>query len=158
MYNNPYYYRNPIENIDNQIQNLEKMKNQMQQYSNQPQQPSINQTFQLTPNTSYGMKYANTLEEVQRDLVFYDTPYFSKDMSVLWIKNGKGDVKTFELKEIVQKDEKDLLIDSLMLQIEDLKKERNENEKPNSEYVDGSIENDKSKSSKHNSRNDKQQK
>jgi hypothetical protein len=61
------------------------------------------------------------MEEVQRDMVIGDTPYFSKDMSVVWIKNTKGDIKTYELNEIIPKDEKDLQIELLMSQISELK-------------------------------------
>ena len=54
-------------------------------------------------------------------MVIGDTPYFSKDMSVVWIKNIKGEIKTYELNEIVPKDEKDLQIEYLKSQIEELK-------------------------------------
>jgi hypothetical protein len=79
------------------------------------------------------MKYADSIEEVQKDIVVGDTPYFSKDMSVLWIKNTKGDVKSYELTEIVQKDEKDLQIEFLQAQIESMKKEMNKNESSSSD-------------------------
>ena len=59
--------------------------------------------------------------EVQRDMVIGDTPYFSKDMSVVWIKNTKGEIKTYELNEIIPKDDKDLQIEYLQSQIEELK-------------------------------------
>ena len=67
--------------------------------------------------------YASSMEEVQRDMVIGDTPYFSKDMSVVWIKNAKGDIKTYELTEIVPKDNKDLQIEYLQAQIKELRKE-----------------------------------
>lgn len=129
MYGNPYMnIYNPQANIDKlneQINNLEKMKAQLQQ----PMQPSINQTFQLS-NSPSGIKYANNIEEVEKDIVISDTPFFSKDMSVLWIKNIKGEIKTYELTELIQKDDKDLLISSLQMQIEELRKEIKENAKP----------------------------
>ena len=62
------------------------------------------------------------MEEVSRDLVIGDTPYFSKDMSVVWIKNTKGEIKTYELNEIIPKDDKDIKIEMLIAQIEELKK------------------------------------
>ena len=61
------------------------------------------------------------MEEVQRDMVIGDTPYFSKDMSVVWIKNTKGEIKTYELSEIIPKDEKDLQIELLQSQVKELK-------------------------------------
>lgn len=124
--NNPYMNSlyNPQANIDrinNQIAELEKMKQQIPQQI-QPQQPAnINQTFQLAPNNRDVMKYANSIDEVQREMVIGDTPFFSKDMSVVWIKNTKGDVKAYELNEIVEHDEKDMQIELLMSQINELK-------------------------------------
>lgn len=106
-----------VDRINEQINSLEKLKGQMNQ-----NQPAINQTFQLAPNSQYGMKLVNNINEVQRELVFYDTPYFSKDMSVVWIKNTKGDIKTYELTEIIPKDEKDIQIEMLQAQIDELKK------------------------------------
>lgn len=102
-----------IDRINSQIADLERLKQQL------PQQAPITQNFQLAPQG--GMKYANSIEEVEKEIVYADTPYFSKDLSVLWLKNSKGDIKPFELKEIVKKDEKDLLIESLQLQINQMK-------------------------------------
>jgi len=120
MYNNsyinPYNTQANIDRLNEQINNLEKMKAQMQQ----PQAP-ITQNFQLAPTTRDVIRYATSLEEVQRDMVIGETPYFSKDMSVVWIKNVKGEIKTYELSEIVPKDAKDLQIEYLQTQIEELK-------------------------------------
>ncbi len=134
MYGNyPRYYNNSInqqnmyEQIDNQINQLQQMREQIK---NNAQQPAINQTFQLAP-THNGMKYANTLDEVNKEIVYVDTPFFSKDLSVLWVKNSNGEIKTYELKEIIQKDEKDLKIDYLMAQIEELKKGMKKDEPAN---------------------------
>ena len=129
MYNNPYMSSyNPqinIDKINEQINNLEKMRNQIQQ----PIQPTnLTQNFQLAPTNRDMMRYAGSIEEVQRDMVISDTPYFSKDMSVVWIKNQKGNIKTYELNEIVPKDEKDLQIELLQSQINDLRKEMKKNE------------------------------
>ena len=114
MYNT-YNPQVNIDRINTQIQELQKMKEQLQQ----PIQP-ITQNFQLAPQREM-IKYANSIDEVQKDLVIGDTPYFSKDMSVVWIKTIKGDIKTYELKEIVLKDEKDLMIESLQLQLNQMK-------------------------------------
>lgn len=114
MYNGYYSPQASMDRINSQIAELERMKQQIQT-------PSINQTFQLAP--SVGIKKADSLDQVQKEIVSVDTPYFSKDMSVLWLKYASGDVKTYELKEIIEKDEKDLKIEFLMAQIEDLKKE-----------------------------------
>ena len=114
MFNTIYNPQASIDRINAQIAELEKIKAQI------PAPPAINQTFQLAGNS--GIKYANSIDDVNKEMVIGDTPFFSNDLSVLWIKNNKGEIKTFELNEIIQKDDKDLLIDSLKLQIEELKK------------------------------------
>ena len=115
-YNQTAYEENLYSQIDNQINNLVGMRNQLKnQQTNQQQPTAINQTFQLSPNGG-GIKYANSIEEVNKETVFYDTPYFSKDLSVMWLKNASGDIKAYELNEIVQQDEKDLEIELLKSQ------------------------------------------
>lgn len=123
--NNPYMMGyNPqatVDKINAQINELERLKAQIPQ-NNQPQQPTnLTQNFQLAPQNHDVIKYASSMEEVQRDMVIGDTPFFSKDMSVVWIKNTKGEIKTYELEEIIPKDEKDLQIELLMSQISELK-------------------------------------
>lgn len=130
MYNNPYvlngYNSQPnVDRINNQIAELEKMRQQLQQ----PVVPTnLTQNFQIAPNNHETMKYANSMEEVTKFMVIGDTPFFSKDMSVVWIKNTKGEIKTYELNEIVAKDDKDVKIELLMAQIEELKKGIKHNE------------------------------
>lgn len=132
MYNNPYYYQQSnIEKLNSQIAELEKMKAQMTQPT------PITQNFQIAANT--GMRYANTIDEVNKEIVIADTPFFSKDLSVMWLKNNKGEVKTYELNEIVEKDEKDLKIEFLQAQINEMKGMiKNVNE-----YVDDAVEDEK---------------
>lgn len=142
MYNNPFFNNyNPQvtkDRIDNQIMQLQQMKEQL----NQPIQP-ITQNFQLTPNNDTGIKYANDIEEVERTFIMNDTPFFSKDMSVVWIKNTKNEIKSYTLAEIIQKDNKDLLIESLQYQIKELK-EGKEYAKSNTNDDDEPIKNKKS--------------
>lgn len=121
MYNNlynPYVYnpQNDIDKINAQISDLEKRKNQIQQ------PVPITQNFQLAPFKDV-IRYASSIDDVQREMVNGDTPYFSKDMSVVWIKNVKGDIKTYELNEIIPKDEKDMQIEMLRNEIEQMKRE-----------------------------------
>lgn len=122
MYNNPYINayspQQSIDRINNQIAELEKMRSQMQQPMTQP--TNLTQNFQLAPTNREAMRYANSMEEVQREMVAGDTPYFSKDMSIVWIKKTNGEIKTYELKEIVAKDEKDVQIAFLRAKIEEL--------------------------------------
>ena len=119
-YQSVYSQQNMYDQIDNQIAQLNSMKEQMKNNANHQQQPAINQTFQLAPNGHGGIRYANSIEDVGKETVFVDTPFFSKDLSVLWIKNSSGDIKAYELNEIVKKDEKDLQIDLLTAKINEL--------------------------------------
>lgn len=130
MYNNPYLsaYNSQanLDRINAQINELEKIKTQMQQPLQTP--TNFTQNFQIAPTNRDVIRYATSMEEVQRDAVLGETPYFSKDMSVVWIKNTKGEIKTYELNEIVPKDDKDLKIEYLQAQIEELKKGMKKNE------------------------------
>ena len=91
------------------------------------------------------MRYASSIDEVNKEMVYIDTPFFSKDMSVVWVKNTKGEIKTYELTEIIPKDSKDLKIEYLQAQIEELKKgmkvyESNANvSKPTTESIEDEI-------------------
>ncbi len=139
--NNSYYplnynYQNSIERINYQIAELEKLKSQIpQQITPQNNPPSINQTFQLAPNNNSNMKFANNIEEVQKEIVIADTPFFSKDLAVVWIKNQNGEIKSYELNELVVKDEKDIQIELLQQQINELRKEIVNNE----QYITNDI-------------------
>ena len=140
---NPYFNMyNPqpsLDRINDQISQLESMKKQLQQPVTQP--TNLTQNFQISPTNREVIRYANSMEEVERDLVIGDTPYFSKDMTVVWIKNAKGEIKTYELKEIVIKDEKDVQIEILKAKIEEL--ERVQANEPSYEYIDEPIEDEK---------------
>ena len=128
MYNNPYA-RNMInqqsmyDQIDNEISNLQQMKERMKNNQMPQQQPSINQTFQLAPTNREVIRYANSIDDVQRDMVIGETPYFSKDMSIVWVKSVNGNIRTFELNEIIPKDVKDMQIEMLKAELEELRKE-----------------------------------
>lgn len=143
-YNNPYNQQMNIDRIDGQIAELNRIKNQYQQQLNQPQTPTnLTQNFQLAPVNREIIRYANSIEDVQKDIVVGDTPYFSKDMNVVWIKTIKGDIKTYELNEIVQKDDKDIQIDLLQAQVNELKGMIN-NAKSTNDDVNEPIESKKS--------------
>lgn len=145
MYGNPYMSTyNPqssLDRINSQIAELEKMKTQLQTQQPIAQQPvsNLTQNFQLTPTNRDVIRYANSIEEVNKDLVIGDTPYFSKDMSVVWIKDTKGNIKTYELNEIIPKDEKDLQIELLQEQINELKKGMSTNEQYNTNVTQPEI-------------------
>lgn len=118
FFTSPYNNQNNIDRINAQISDLEKLKAQLQK----PVQPtSLTQNFQLAPNIE-SMKYANSINDVEKESITNDTPFFSRDLSVVWIKNLKGEIRTFELNEIVVKDDKDLQIEFLQAQINELKR------------------------------------
>lgn len=121
---NPYMLGyNPqatVDKINAQINDLERLKSQIP-HQTQQIPTSLTQNFQLSPTTPGPIRYAGSIDEVQRDMVIGDTPYFSKDMSVVWIKNAKGEIKAYELTEIIERDEKDLQIEYLTSQINELK-------------------------------------
>ena len=148
MFNSPfanvYTPQANIDKINNQIAELERMRTQYQQQSSQPQATNLTQNFQLAPVNREVIRYANSIEDVQKDIVVGDTPYFSKNMDVVWIKNIKGDIKSYELTEIIPKDDKDIQIEFLKSQIEELKKGMMVNAKPNVDDVDEPIEDEKS--------------
>lgn len=153
MFNNPFMYNQQtnIDRLNEQINNLEKMKAQLQN-----QQPPITQNFQLAPNYE-PIKYANSMDDVAKASVVNDTPFFSKDMSVLWIKNAKGEIKTYELCEIIPRDDKDLKIEMLQAQINEMKG-MIENAKPVNEYVDDTVKNAKSSNVSNDTASTKKQK
>lgn len=86
--------------------------------------PNINQTFQLAPNQSNGnFRYANSIEEVRKELVFGDTIFINKTMDRMWLKNARGEAKEYELIEIVEVDISTRKIEELTADNEMLKKE-----------------------------------
>lgn len=134
-YSNVYNPQASLDRINAQINELEKLKQQVQQPVQTP--TNLTQNFQIAPTNREVIRYANSMDEVQRDMVIGDTPYFSKDMSVVWIKNTKGEIKTYELNEIIPKDKKDIQIEYLQAQIEELKKGmiKDESDADDDEYV-----------------------
>ena len=122
----PYYPNNQLymqnmqdlqnmrEKIDRQMQQMQQInQNQMQQ---QPPIPQVNQTFQLAPNPTNNeleSKYANNIDEVRNTFVMKTGVFVNKELNTLWIKNTNGDIRTFELNEIIPQDPKDIEINNL---------------------------------------------
>lgn len=145
---NPYnsqMYMNDLQNMRDRIDRQLQMANQ-----NQPQSTPITQNFQLAPSqNNNGIKYANSIDDVKKELVFVDTLFVNKEYTQLWHKNASGEIKTYELREIIEKDEKDLKIEQLEAKINMLVKER-ENEQYVNEDANGTTSSKKSASSKSN--------
>lgn len=155
-YNNMISQQSMYEQIDNEINNLQQMRERMK--NNQLQQPiqptNLTQNFQIAPQNNNGIKVVNSVEDVQKELAITDTPFVNSNYTTLWIKNAKGEIRTFELKEIKPKDEKDLIIEDLKSQIYQLNSQIKEmstyeqqyNETSNeyeSEQLDEPIKNEK---------------
>lgn len=145
---NPYnnqMYMNDLQNMRERIDRQLQMANQ-----NQPQSTPITQNFQLAPSqNNNGIKYVNSIDDVKKELVFVDTLFVNKEYTQLWHKNASGEIKTYELREIIEKDEKDLKIEQLEAKINMLVKER-ENEQYVNEDAIGATSSKKSTSSKSN--------
>lgn len=125
----------------------DRLDKQIQQAQMPPQhQPTaINQTFQLssTQNSS-GIKFAKDIDEVKKELVFTDTLFVNKEYTLLWYKNALGEVKTYELKEIIELDEKDRRIAELEAKLEALEKETNNERTANNSNANEPVTNKKS--------------
>lgn len=143
-YNNQMYMQD-LQGLRDRIDRQMQMANQ-----NQPQAVPITQNFQLAPNqNSNGIKYVNSIEDVRKELVFADTLFINKEYSQLWYKNASGEIKTYELKEIIELDEKDRKIAELEAKIDMLVKEK-ENEQYANENVNGTTSGKKSTNGKSN--------
>ena len=108
------------------------------------QQPSINQTFQLASTNNNIMRYADNIDEVKKNIVISETPFFSKDMSVMWLKNTNGDIKSYTLAEIIEKDEKDIMIESLQLKLNEMEEKIKNATEYNNNNVDEPASHEKS--------------
>lgn len=123
----PYYPNNQfyMQNMQD-LQNMrEKIDRQMQQLNqNQMQQqpvPNVTQNFQLAPNPNSNeleSKYVNNIDEVKGIFVMKTGVFLDKDLNNLWIKNTNGDIRTFELNEIIPQDPKDIEINNLKKELQ----------------------------------------
>lgn len=130
----------------------ERIDRQLQQVQNQPQfqQPApITQNFQLAPNQNQnGIKYANSIDDVKKELVFADTLFVDKEYTQLWLKNALGEIKTYKLEQVIEIDEKDRKIAELTAKINMLESEMKNNESTanGNEYVNATSTKSKSSS------------
>ena len=144
MYNyNPYTNYNsqfnPFNNQNN-IQQMEQIRdqwdakiqlaqqqqqNQMQQQQQTPQIPQINQSFQLAPTTNNNSelegRYAENIDEVKNTFVMKTGIFASKDFNTIWIKDVSGNIRTFKTEEIIPRDEKDMQIQALQEELNNMK-------------------------------------
>ena len=144
----PYYPNNQIymqnmqdlqnmrEKIDRQMQQMQQLnQNQMQQ-----QQPvPITQNFQLAPNPTNNeleSKYANNIDEVRNTFVMKTGVFVNKDFTSMWVKTTDGNIKTYELNEVIQQDPKDVEINNLKLELQRMREMINYDNKSDVDNTD----------------------
>ena len=140
----PYYQNNQfyMQDLQNMKDRIDRQMQQMQQLNQsqmqQPVQQPITQNFQLAPNTNSNeleSKYVNNIDEVKGIFVMKTGVFLDKDLNTLWIKNTNGDIRTFELNEVIETDPKDVEISNLKKELERMKEMiSNESNVNNSDY------------------------
>lgn len=123
----PYYQNNQfyMQDLQNMKDRIDRQMQQMQQLNQsqmqQPVQQPITQNFQLAPNTNSNeleSKYVNNIDEVKNTFVMKTGVFLDKELNNLWIKNTNGDIRTFELNEVIETDPKDVEINNLKKELE----------------------------------------
>ena len=142
-YQNNQYYMQNMQDLQNMKERIDKQMQQMQQFNqnqiqNQQPIPQINQSFQFAPNPTNNeleSKYVNNIDEVRNTFVMKTGVFLNKELNTLWIKNTNGDIRTFELNELVEIDPKDREITMLKQELEKMKEMiSNESNVNNSDY------------------------
>lgn len=130
-----YSFDRQIQEERNKIADLEKQKMQLQ-YA----QPTIlNQTIQTGPG-GQGIRYAESIDDVKREMVFFDTLFINKDFTNMWFKSPSGNIKTYLLEEFIPKDEKDLRIEALENEIKKMKEQKDYDSRTvNNGSVEGTV-------------------
>ena len=59
------------------------------------------------------MKHVNSIEDAEKELTVVETAFVTNDYTQLFIKNAKGEIRTFDMFEVIPKDEKDEIIEQL---------------------------------------------
>lgn len=127
---NPNYimqeWQSMKDRIDKNMQNYQQVQNQFMQPQQQQSipQPQIHQNFQIAPQTNPSelqSAYVNNIDEVKNIFMTRNGIFVNKDLSTLWFKNTEGNIRTFTLAEVIEKDAKDMKIEELEKQIEEMK-------------------------------------
>ena len=145
----PYYPNNQIymqnmqdlqnmrEKIDRQMQQMQQLnQNQMQQ---QPTPTNLTQNFQLAPNPNNNeleSKYANNIDEVKNTFVMKTGVFVNKDFTSMWVKTTDGNIKTYELNEIIPQDPKDIEINNLKKELQRMREMINYDNKSDVDNTD----------------------
>ena len=122
--NNGQYYMQNLQDMRDRIDNQMKQYQQNQMQMQQPVAQPITQNFQLAPqptNNEIQAKYVNNVDDVKNTFVMTTGLFVNKEMNTLWFKNVNGDIRTFNLQEIIEQDPKDIEIQRLRNEIENMK-------------------------------------
>ena len=128
-YQNNQYYMQNMQDLQNMREKIDRQMQQMQQFNqnqmqNQQQPVPITQNFQLAPNPNNNeleSKYVNNIDEVKGIFVMKTGVFLNKELNTLWIKNTNGDIRTFELNEVIVQDPKDVEINNLRQELQRMK-------------------------------------
>lgn len=127
---NPNYimqeWQSMKDRIDKNMQNYQQVQNQFMQPQQQQSipQPQIHQSFQLAPQNSFSeiqAKYVSDINDVKNTFVMSLGMFLNKEMTTLWLKNINGEIRTFSLNEIIEQDPKDIEINNLKQELENMK-------------------------------------
>ena len=143
-YQNNQYYMQNMQDLQNMKERIDKQMQQMQQFNqnqiqNQQPIPQINQSFQLAPNPTNNeleSKYVNNIDEVKGIFVMKTGVFLNKELNTLWIKNTNGDIRTFELNEVIAQDPKDVEINNLRQELQRMKEMISNESNGNSTIID----------------------
>ena len=142
-YQNNQYYMQNMQDLQNMREKIDRQMQQMQQFNQnqmqqQPTPTNLTQNFQLAPNPTNNeleSKYVNNIDEVKGIFVMKTGVFLNKELNTLWIKNTNGDIRTFELSEIIQTDPKDVEINNLRQELQIIKEMiSNESNVNNTDY------------------------
>lgn len=122
---NPYNY-NPYQELQSMRDRIDKTMQQYQQQNQHVQQQPTNltQNFQLAPmqqQNDLQARYVNNVDEVKNIFVMREGLFVNKEKNLLWIKDINGNIKSYSLTEIIESDPKDIEINQLKKEIEDMK-------------------------------------
>lgn len=123
---NSYNYNPYIQDLQSMRDRIDRtMQQYQQQNQNVPQQPTnLTQNFQLAPmqqQNDLQAKYVNNVDEVKNTFVMREGLFLNKEKNTLWIKDINGNIKSYSLTEIIESDPKDIEINNLKREIENMK-------------------------------------
>lgn len=124
MANYPFNYNPYMQDLQSMRERIDRTMQQYQQNQSQmQQQPQIHQNFQLAPvqQNELEARYVNSIDEVKNIFVMREGLFVNRDMTTLWVKNISGDIKTYNLNEVIEIDPKDAEINSLKSEIANMR-------------------------------------